>query len=62
MPEIPPWAYDDNQDDGEDDEWEFDCHMYPDGQCGAAGSENCEFECPYRAMQRRAERAGKKYP
>lgn len=28
------------------DEDEFDCHMGPDGQCGAAGSEMCDFECP----------------
>ena len=31
--------------DGED----FDCHMGPDGQCGAAGSEECDFECPVMA-------------
>lgn len=54
-----PW---DDDDPDEDDEFEFDCHMYPDGNCGAAGSEDCEFECPYRAEQRRAERAGKRYP
>jgi hypothetical protein len=54
-----PWDDDDVEDD---DEWEFDCQMYHDGQCGAAGSEDCEFECPYRAMQRRAEREGKHYP
>ena len=36
-------------DDDEDDEFEldFDCHMGRDGLCGAAGSEQCEFECPY---------------
>jgi hypothetical protein len=31
------------------DEYEsFDCHMGSDGFCGAAGSEDCELECPYR--------------
>ncbi len=24
------------------------CSMGPDGFCGAAGSEYCEFECPLR--------------
>lgn len=36
----------------EDDEDEFDpadeCMLMPDGQCMAAGSEWCDFECPYR--------------
>jgi hypothetical protein len=44
------------------DEYEaFDCHMDRSGHCGAAGSEDCEFECPYRrdqyARQRAKERA-----
>lgn len=26
----------------------FDCGMGADGQCGHAGSEDCDFECPYR--------------
>lgn len=35
-------------DDGaEDYESEFDCHMDRHGGCGKAGSEECEFECPY---------------
>lgn len=33
--------------DGED-EPETDCAIDSDGNCGAAGSEYCEFECPYR--------------
>lgn len=33
-------------DDDMDDEDAFDCHMGPDGHCGAAGSEMCDFECP----------------
>lgn len=24
------------------------CGMMPDGLCGQAGSEYCDFECPYR--------------
>lgn len=37
--------------DGTEDEAELDdlsCQMGPDGFCGAAGSEWCEFDCPYR--------------
>lgn len=51
-------AYDDldfDQDEVDatgDEEW-FDCHMRPDGQCGAAGSEMCDFECPTMAAMRR---------
>lgn len=30
--------------------FDFDCHMLPDGTCLAAGSEQCEFECPYRRL------------
>lgn len=32
----------------EQDEEEFDCHLGADGQCGAAGSEDCDWNCPYR--------------
>jgi hypothetical protein len=41
-------------DDGDDPEHEdfFDCHMGPSGYCGAAGSEDCEFECQHRREQR----------
>lgn len=42
----------DDLDDEREYEDEFDCHMGPGGYCGAAGSEDCEFECPYRAAQR----------
>lgn len=39
------------------DEYEaFDCHMDRSGHCGAAGSEDCEFECPYRRDQYARER------
>ncbi len=45
--------YDDPEFDDEDDEFPMDCHMHHDGQCGAAGSEWCEFECPVMAEWRR---------
>ena len=41
-------------DDEFDDEDEFDCHLDPTtGLCGAAGSEDCEFECPHRPARDR---------
>lgn len=53
-------SYDDPGDyyEIEEDEYEsFDCHMMRDGSCGMAGSEDCEFECPYRRDQYARERA-----
>lgn len=45
-----------NEDGEDEDELEgglyFDCGMDQTGACGKAGSEECEFECPYRAEQR----------
>lgn len=41
--------YDDYSEVEYDDEDDYDCHMGPDGQCGAAGSEMCDFECPTMA-------------
>ena len=41
----------DGQDPWEDDE--FDCGMDRSGACSLAGTEDCEFDCPYRAAQRR---------
>ena len=33
----------------DDAEFEFDCHLDPrTGQCGKAGSEECDWECPNR--------------
>lgn len=40
-------------DGDEDEEWPFDCGMDRNGNCGYAGSEECDFECPYRAEERR---------
>lgn len=37
--------------DEEDGDY-LDCHMGPDGLCGKAGSEECDFECPYMDEQR----------
>lgn len=42
------------EDEPEDEDEFFDCSMGPDGYCGEAGSEWCEFECPFRARQRSA--------
>ena len=52
----PDWeAMDDSIDDDEDSE-EFDCGrydqsapggMWPAGMCRLAGTEECDFECPY---------------
>lgn len=30
----------------------FDCGMDRHGNCGKAGSEECDFECPYRDIKR----------
>ena len=54
MPEAPRFdSYDPFYDELEDDDEDefFDCKMGPGGYCGAAGSEDCEFECPYRRLQ-----------
>ncbi len=40
----------------------FDCHMMADGQCLIAGSEDCDFECPYMALQRAAVKRGSWHP
>ena len=60
MPEAPPFDREDpffDDDDPDEEEDFFDCHMGPGGYCGAAGSEDCEFECPYRRAQRNQNRA-----
>jgi len=49
-----PDEADDNWDeeDEEEDEFEsFDCHRDRHGYCGKAGSEECEFECPYNRLK-----------
>lgn len=42
-----PSDFDDYDDGGDSDDLDFDCRMDRNGDCGAAGSEECEFECPY---------------
>ena len=36
----------------EDDPFDFDCGMDRHGNCGKAGSEECDWECPYRNVKR----------
>lgn len=58
VPPTDPEEWDEDYDNDFDEEEDFDCHMYPDGQCGAAGSEMCDFECPVMArihIERRAD-------
>jgi hypothetical protein len=42
-------AFDDDDEfaDADDLDDEFDCGMDRDGNCGKAGSEECDWECPY---------------
>lgn len=46
-------GYDPMEDEpDEEDEFEsFDCHRDRHGYCGKAGSEECEFECPYNRLK-----------
>jgi len=44
---VDPADYEDDFEPDEDEE-EFDCHLMPNGQCLAAGSEDCDWNCPYR--------------
>jgi hypothetical protein len=47
-------CYDDSYDDPDDfddefaDEPDFDCGFIPSDGCLLAGTEDCDFECPYR--------------
>lgn len=57
MPYDPDDNYFDDEsgiEDWDDDEF-FDCAMTRDGQCGKAGSEECDFECPTMLAIHRAE-------
>lgn len=43
---------DDWDDDApEDDDLDFDCGVGDDGLCQYAGSEWCDFECPFRDLE-----------
>lgn len=45
-------AYDFSSDEDEDNEPEFDCGFIPEeGMCMKAGSEECDFECPYSEFE-----------
>lgn len=49
MTPLPDDYFEEDYDDwDEEDEWPFDCGMDQHGNCSMAGSEDCEFECPYR--------------
>lgn len=46
---IPEW--DDNDYDDEEDEWEAamqECGQTREGGCSLAGTEYCDFDCPFR--------------
>lgn len=53
-------THDELDDYGDDpDHWtnddaviEFDCGMDRHGNCGKAGSEECDLECPFRDLKR----------
>jgi hypothetical protein len=44
------WDDDPRDWDEEDGDYE-DCGLMPDGQCLKAGSEECDWECPYRMSE-----------
>lgn len=46
---LDDYEYDD--DPPEDDDDLDDCAMRPDGQCGMAGSEYCDWSCPRGRMK-----------
>lgn len=41
----------DSLDGEESDDFEDDCGLRHDGQCGMAGTEHCDFECPNRESE-----------
>lgn len=53
---VPPWELEDDfadpdewgSEDDSDEEMAGECRKMPDGQCLLAGSEWCEFDCPFR--------------
>ena len=42
------FEFDDDGFEDDDDFTDMMCGLHGDGQCGNAGSEYCDFECPYR--------------
>ena len=48
-------------DEADQEEWNLmACSMGRDGQCGQAGTEFCDFECPIMASMRHEDRATRK--
>lgn len=45
--EIEDRDFDDELESNSEDGFEFDCGMMPDGTCMLAGTEDCDWECPY---------------
>jgi hypothetical protein len=43
--------FDDGDDEGADDDELANCGMMSDGTCLAAGSEDCDFDCPLGPMR-----------
>ena len=41
------YDFSDDYEGYDESEPEFDCYMDKSGQCGKAGSEECDWECPY---------------
>lgn len=46
--EIDTDPVEDDPEDDESDDWFDRCGRTPDGTCMLAGTEECDFECPYR--------------
>ena len=40
--------YDDDYEEDPMETAEMDCGLHSDGQCGLAGTEHCDFICPFR--------------
>lgn len=45
------WEFENGIDDEEDEFAAFDCAMDRHGNCGKAGSEECDWECPYNRVR-----------
>lgn len=48
MSDPEEYFLDDDDDLDDEEDAFFDCGLMDDGQCTSAGSEWCDFECPYR--------------
>jgi len=53
------YEIDDGDDEGYDDDWlDEECGLMDDGQCRLAGTEHCDFTCPWRDSEDFAGSAG----